>query len=176
VEAEKYMDGQYQELEEICFQLLDSVLEPKAAVYVAGPLDSGQLYYESLVRGSVTAEVRHRNQTRLTRFAQDLRRKLPCPVIDPGLLKIRGWTGDDHGEFFLKVISRYAREAWFIDGWQYSTGAAKEFFFCLSHRIPCFDSSGSILHEDSGRALVIRAAEYVNGLGLDSSKLRSTIP
>lgn len=162
-------------LEVICFQLMDSLLDLKSAAYGAGPLDSGRLYYESLARGVSTTNIRNTNESHLTLFIHNLRRKLPYPVINPGLLRIDGWAGQDYGSFFLKVIESYVKEVWFIDGWEYSIGATKEFVFCLHNRVPCLDQAGNTLTADRGKQLIMNAASYIEGLGLNSSKLRSRI-
>src|SRR5262245_52447077 len=102
----------------ILLTLLDSVLTPKSAIYAAGPLDTGLTYYEALARGAVDASIRANNEAALTAFVGRLReRHYPVPVIDPGPLRVDGWSPKQIGDFFLQTISRYAREAWFIDGW-----------------------------------------------------------
>ncbi len=168
------MDLEAARIKEICLQLLDSVLNPHSAAYVSGPLDSGRLFYESLAKYSnPVADIRQRNQERLTEFAQKLRCRLPYPVIDPGPLRVHKWKGADYGIFFLEVLERYANEAWFIDGWEFSTGATKEFILCISKGIPCFTESGEGLTPHAGKLLVADAVSFIDALGLDSSKLRS---
>src|SRR5258707_472701 len=108
--------------------LLDSVLAKRSAIYVAGPLDTGRIYYEALARGYGNEDVRLRNQEALTSFAIRLRMRFnPVPVIDPGPLRVSEWSAHEIGQFFLETIKRYAKEAWFIDGWEYSSGATKEY-------------------------------------------------
>jgi hypothetical protein len=170
------MEPHLDNIREICFKLLDSVLIPNSVAYVAGPLDSGQLFYKlKSQKQSSLSLIRERNQYNLTNFAKQLRTKLTYPVIDPGLLRIPGWTNHDLGKFFLEIVERYAKEVWFLDGWEYSHGATKEFLFCVTKGISCFDQSGTLLTAESGKQLITKAAEYVSQLGLDSSKLRSRL-
>jgi hypothetical protein len=164
------------DLTTILVQMLDSVLDERSAIYAAGPLDSGLLYYETLSRREPTIDVRSVNQRRLTQFAQELRKEQCSPVIDPGILRIDGWTGSDHGDFFLKVVERYVRYARFVDGWQYSTGATKEFFLCIARGIPCLDQAGREIDTTEGYALVQAAIDHIDQLGVDSSTLRSCLP
>lgn len=155
---------------------MDSVLSTKSAAYVAGPLDSGRLFYESLVRqGHPDPNIRHINQEHLSRFAQELRQRLPYPVVDPGPLRISGWAGPNYGSFFLQVVERYAKEVWFLDEWEFSTGATKEFVFCMSKRIACLTESGEELTPTAGRLLISNAISFMEKLNLDSSKLRSRL-
>ena len=160
----------------ICIQLLDSVLLRKSAAYVSGPLDSGLILYENLFnRGKTSEDVRETNQKRLTLFAQTLRNRLLYPVIDPGPLRVPNWNGHDYGLFFLEVMDRFAKEAWFIDGWEYSNGATKEFKYCINKRIPCVDERGSTLSLEKGKRMIERAASHIESMGADASKLRSHI-
>lgn len=156
-------------------QLLDSVLPPKSCAYVAGPLDHGRAYYEGLAAGLKQPHLRSINEQILSRFAESLRARLPYPVFDPGHLKIEGWKGHDYSVFFLEVVERYAKEVWFLDGWQFSHGATKEFVLCCRESVPCLDQSGRPLTTESGRALIEEAAKYVDALGLNGSTLRSRL-
>jgi hypothetical protein len=155
--------------------LLDSVLELKSCAYVAGPLDSGKDYYERLAAGQLSPQVRLENEGRLSKFVAGLRRRLEYPVIDPGPLRVPTWDGRDHGIFFLQVVHRYARECWFLNGWEYSTGATAEFVFCSSTNMPCLSESGEPLTARQGLELIRTAADAVLDLGLDDTKLRSRV-
>jgi hypothetical protein len=160
---------------EALLQILDSVLEKKSCAYVAGPLGSGRAFYEEAASGGHGHSVRAENQNRLSDVAMSLRKSLNCPVFDSGLLKISDWSGHDYGMFFLEIIRRYARECWFANGWEYSTGATKEFVYCCMIRTPCFAESGSLLTVSDGVRLISDAADFVLGLSLDDAKLRSRV-
>src|ERR1035437_2158966 len=155
------------------FQILDSVLGPKSCAYAAGPLDSGRAYYERMAAGDHDPTVRAENEIRLDGFVLHLRRRLEYPVFDSGLLKIPDWSGREYGTFFLEVIRRYAKECWFMNGWEFSIGATKEFVFCCTIQTPCLTESGERLMQQEGLRLIRDAADFVRGLGLDDAKLRS---
>jgi hypothetical protein len=157
---------------EALFRVLDSVLQPQSCAYVAGPLDSGRTYYERLASGAPPV-VRAENESRLSAFTARLREHRTYPVIDPGLLKVAGWSGKEYSVFFLEMIRRYARECWFVDGWEFSTGATKEFVFCCTIQTPCLTESGERLIAPEGLRLIHEAANFVRGLGLDDAKLLS---
>jgi hypothetical protein len=160
---------------DVLFQILDSVLQPRSCAYVAGPLNSGRTYYEYLAAGEQHPPIRARNESRLRDFALKLRKRLAYPVFDSGLLKIPDWSGRQYDLFFLDVISRYARDCWFLAGWEFSTGATKEFLFCCTRQIPCFSESGETLTISEGMHLISVAADFVRSLNLDDEKLRSRV-
>lgn len=157
------------------FQILDSVLEAKSSAYVAGPLNSGRTYYERSAAGDPNPYVRPDNEKRMHEFTATLRKMVPYPVFNSGLLKIPEWSGQNYGAFFLEVISRYARDCWFLDGWEYSTGATKEFIFCCTIQIPCFTESGKNVTIPEALQLISTAADVVRDLKLSDAKLRSRI-
>lgn len=162
---------------DVCMQLLDSVLVQKSAAYVSGPLDSGRLRYENLSSCPRTdEEIREVNQARLTDFANILRSRLSYPVIDPGPLRVPHWDGHDYGMFFLEVMIRFAKEVWFIDGWEYSNGATKEFKHCIEKGIACLDERGSTVSLETGRKMIEKAASRLENMGCDASRLRSHVP
>lgn len=159
------------EIQAICLQLLNSVLAPRSCAYASGPLDSGVLLYENPT-GMSAAEIRRHNQTQLTNFTIQLRQRLTYPVIDPGLLRVSGWVGKDYGSFFLKVMEQYAKEAWFIDGWEFSYGATKEFLFFTSLGRPCLNQRGEPLSTQVGKDLIQDAIIRLEEKGFDSSRLK----
>jgi hypothetical protein len=156
------------------FQALDSVLAPNSCAYVAGPLESGKAYYERLAAGDL-GSVREENEKRIGEVVLRLRTRLLYPVFDSGRLKIPGWSGKDYDLFFREIIRRYAKECWFVDGWEYSTGSTKEFLFCFVNTTPCLDESGTRLTVDAGIRLIRDAADFVSGMKLNDAKLRSRI-
>src|SRR5947209_8314570 len=107
----------FQQLQTVLLTLLDSILQRRSCAYVAGPLESGLGYYEQLATGKAV-NVRDENQKRLAKAVQQLRAVLPYPVFDPGVLRIHGWSDAEHGVFFIQVMERYAKEVWFLDGWE----------------------------------------------------------
>jgi hypothetical protein len=160
---------------DVLFQLLDSILLPQSCAYVAGPLGTGKNYYERLAAGDQHPTVRPENELRLCSFVGVLRERLPYPVFDPGRLRISDWVGRDYDAFFLEVIRRYAKDCWFLSGWEYSTGATKEFVFCAKSGIRCFDEASRTLTISDGIALIQAAADSISAMRLDRSKLESRV-
>jgi len=160
------------EISQLLLALLDSVVTPHSAIYAAGPLDTGRSYYEALARGEVDHTVRASNEAALTSFVSRLRvGHHPTPVVDPGPLRVSEWSPREIGQFFLDTITRYAREAWFIDGWEYSSGATKEFLHCTLLKIPCYAADGSKLDLSQAVILLSSAVEQIGLLGVSAPKL-----
>jgi hypothetical protein len=160
-----------------CLQTLESVLEPRSAIYVCGALETGLSYYERMAAGVTVnmARVRAENQACLTEFARELRASSTMPVIDPGVLRVGSWSRDMYGPFFLQVIDRFAAEAWFTTGWEYSRGASSEYVHCVSSGIPCRDTAGAELPVDAATELLRGAAARMTELELDPAKFESRI-
>jgi hypothetical protein len=155
--------------------LLDSVLLPRSCAYVVGPLASGLAHYEALSAGLDVSPLRRKNEERFQAFSEHLRANLACPVFNPAILRVAGWSDAEHGLFFLDVIEKYAREAWLLDGWEYSRGATKEFIHCAMLGITCRDEQGGIVGPEEGRVRINEAVSHVEALGLDASKLRARL-
>lgn len=170
------VDSQSATIQEYLLQMLDSVVPRGTAAYVAGPLESGREYYYLKSTGQYkNGSIRTKNQEKLTAFANSLRRKVQNPVIDPGILKVPSWEGKDYGLFFIDVIKHYVKEVWFLDEWEYSGGATKEFQYCSINNICCFDERGKLLRPETGNVLIRDAIAYVESLSLDSTRLKSRL-
>jgi hypothetical protein len=149
-----------------------SVVPPHGGAYVGGPLATGKEYYELLASGDELAasRIREGNERKMRLFVQSLRAKLRHPVIDPGLLKIERWTSREIGDFYIKVIEEFAAEVWFMEGWEYSRGATREFIFAVSRRIRCLDSSGVEISAKHGSRLIAKVVDHLREMGLDASR------
>jgi hypothetical protein len=150
--------------------MLDSVLTPASAAYVSGPLQTGWLYYQAKSgHGPRPDEVRNLNGVRLSQFVETLRGQLAYPVIDPGLLFVDGWSGSQYLTLYLEILRRYAKEVWFIDGWEYSRGATTEYRTAIERGVPCFNSSGDQMTLAYADELISVAAKKVAGLGMEAA-------
>lgn len=153
-------------------EAIGSVVPPHEAAYVAGPLATGQRYYELLASGDSEAasRVRQENEVAMGRFVSTLRTKLSYPVIDSGVMKIENWAAREIGELYLKIISSFAKEIWFMDGWEYSRGATKEFQFGVANGVSTLNSSGKTLSAEQGCRLIKAAAARLMALGIDATR------
>ena len=154
-----------------------SVVPRRGGAYVAGPLATGKRYYELLASGQehVAATIREENEQKMKAFVASLRTQLPYPVIDPGIIKIRDWTATEIGDFYLKVIEHFAKEIWFMDEWQYSRGATKEFQFAVANQITCLDARGTIIPAEGGSQMISNVANHLTQLGIDATRFYDRI-
>jgi len=149
-----------------------SVTRPSSCRYVAGPLTTSKEYYESLAVKILEEDaVRRRNQEYISRVVATLRDQSPIPVVDPGLLRVPNWNHAAYGRFFLRVLEELCFEAWFVDGWEFSTGATKEFVFAVQRNVTCLDERGHPLTIGRGTELIYQAATFVQQLGLSDNVL-----
>ena len=152
---------------------LRSVVAPRGGAYVAGPLNTGpRLYEEAPLEARA---IRAANDLDMRAFVAQLRETVRRPVIDTSQLRPLGWSDRQIGEFFLAVLSELAGEAWFIDGWEFSRGATKEFEHCIRLGIPCFGGNGEALPSSSGMQLITEAIVRVEAHGEDASRLRARL-
>lgn len=157
----------------ILMTMLQSVLRPKTALYACGALTTGASFYLTPPDTRVDSDkLRLINQKNLTRFAERLRETRPEPVIDPGLLRVRGWTGDHYGSFFLEVISIFAKEIHLCDGWEYSRGSTKEFVYGIQNGIPFYAEDGERVSLHNGFNLISEAVRNIEKYGHSAERLR----
>lgn len=159
-----------QRLDALLFSMLASVAPEHGCAYVAGPLATGRNYYILLAEGKRDLADRSRsdNEPSMRRFVSNLRTQLPYPVIDPGVLRVGHWNGKEMGDFFLRVIDQFAKEVWFMDGWEFSRGATKEASFCLANGIRCLDQDGKEMDFNRAISRIEETVRFLRNLGLDT--------
>jgi hypothetical protein len=155
--------------EEALIAAMQSVAAPHSCCYLAGPLTTSEAALMGRADLSL-AEIESRNRARMQEIAGYLRRRLTYPVIDSSVLQVPGWAGSDYGRFFLRVIEELCFEIRFIDGWEYSMGATKEFVYSQKLRISCFDENGAGLTVDAGIRLIEIAVRKMESVGIENSR------
>lgn len=98
-------------------------------------------------------------------FVRTLRASAGRPVVDSGVLRVRHWTPGEHGDFFLRVVAELCREVVFMEGWEFSSGATKEFVFAQEQGIPCLDGSENLISLEQGRQLIAAGMDVVRQAG-----------
>jgi hypothetical protein len=159
-------------LQQYLFDAIGSVVPLRGGAYVAGPLATGKRYYELVASGQkeIASRIRGENEQKMNSYVASLRNRLAYPVIDPGLIKIKDWTANEMGDFYLNVIKKFAKEIWFMDEWQYSRGATKEFQFAVENKVKCLDSKGVVISADVGSEMISHVAAHLKELGIDSTR------
>lgn len=159
-------------LQRYLLDAIGSVVPPRGGAYVAGPLATGRRYYELVAAGQEVAasKVREENEGKMKAFVVSLRHQLSYPVIDPGLIKLDGWTSWQVGEFYIRVIELFVKEVWFMDGWEYSRGATKEFQFAIDNDVVCLDSRGVVISSEEGCRMISDVVLHLRQLGINPSR------
>jgi len=164
-------------LERYLLDAIASVVPEHGGAYVAGPLATGKRHYELLSSGDELAasQVRSENENKMRTFVVSLRQRLPYPVIDPGLIKVDTWSNREIGDFYLKIVEHFVKEIWFMDGWEYSRGATKEFQFAVTRNVRCLDARGAAISSADGCNLISDVITHLDQLGLDASRFADRI-
>jgi hypothetical protein len=164
-------------LQQYLLDAVGSVVPVHGGAYVAGPLATGKRYYELVASGQhdVASTIRSENEGKMKAFVAALRTRLSYPVIDPGLIKISEWTPTDIGDFYITVIQRFVKEIWFMDDWQYSRGASKEFQFAITTHIVCLDANGTTIPAEVGANMISDVAKHLVQLGIDASRFADRV-
>lgn len=169
----------FQELSVLLIESMASVCGQLPCVYVSGPLTScRELYLGEATPAHPAPQgeaFEARNRERMQAFAEKLRGVLSNPVIDPGLLRVTGWTGGQYSDFFLQVLERFCREVWFLDGWAFSRGASKEFVRAKQLGLTCLDVRGGNLDIASGIELLEEACHALASRGIDEPRFRQRV-
>jgi hypothetical protein len=112
------------------------------------------------------------NRARVKPIVRAVRERGHRVVIDPTTVHdVPGWRQDDYHAFWGRVIEQYAGTVVFADGWEYSSGCAREFLTAL--RV-----GARLLREDL-RPLAIEEGERLIRdaiAALDSDGVLSTEP
>ena len=162
------------DLQSLLIKAFLSVAPERSAVYVAGPLATGKRYYDALAAGE-SDDVRDANEAEMRDFIAALRETDTRSVIDPSLVRVAVWSPGDHGNFFLRLIETCCIEVVFMDGWEYSSGSAKEFVFASARGIQRSDRLGSAISIEQGLSLLHTACEDLKLRGLPTASIEKRL-
>ncbi len=135
---------------DLLVNILASLIEDHAGVYVSTPITSGRRFAEWSNSRDVEIDLSHPetyqdflrevlepNSEHAKCVIKKLRGIFSKALIDPTALKdIDGWNQDDYRYLWARVIEKYADTVVFLNGWQYSNGCAYEFLTAngMAHR------------------------------------------
>jgi hypothetical protein len=125
----------------LVFEVLDGVVEDRAAAYVSTPITTGRRFVEwrrgpgaalapseDRYRREHDRHVVQRNREHAKPIVRAVRERGWEVVIDPTTVHdVPGWQQRDYHAFWARVIERYAGTVVFADGWEYSSGGTWEF-------------------------------------------------
>jgi hypothetical protein len=108
-------------------------------IYVSTPITTGRRYYDwrrtvaGLSEADPNFEALHQrnvedpNRASAHELVLALRRTVGPTVIDPTALDVVGWEQEDYHNFWVWLVEGYIGTVVFNDGWEYSTGCAREY-------------------------------------------------
>lgn len=79
--------------------------------------------------------------------------------MDPTALEVPVWTQDDYHAFWTRLITDYVGTVVFNDGWEYSTGCAREYAAALKAKATLLDAALSELRPTVALMSINRAVE-----------------
>jgi hypothetical protein len=151
-------------------QAFESVLEDRSAIYLAGPLATGKRFFEASADAHFSPQtLRQENARAMRAVAKSLRTTQEKPVIDPSLLQPAGWSSLEIGQFYIDLLARFACEVRFMDNWEFSRGATKEFMVANDIGIPCQDIAGRSISLADGINVIALASKKILQLGSDNT-------
>ena len=179
------------ECKELMLNVYASVLAYHSATYCSAPITSGKRYFDWLAeKGRASGDVDELNgedrETHAREVVQVNRqhssevvaklRRIRTHVIDPGVVPpVARWTQGDWLDFWEEVITRFAKELVFVDGWEYSYGSAHEFWFAHSKALPTLNERMQPLTLTHGIDLIQKACNVIRSRGASAARLESIL-
>lgn len=173
---------------EVTEQILSAV-PARSATYISGEITTGLKFYqllrtlgiEDVTNLSTAEEARLReslsdllkkNVSRMKTFAEQLHSVEPSArLINPGEIAVSDWSQEDYLTLWSRVIRWGVRRIYFLDGWEYSNGAAMEYCLGAELGLELLDEHTKVLYADEGLRLLRQAVEHLRRMGFDAPKL-----
>ncbi len=156
-------------------------LAGRRGVYVSGPITTGLDLYNLLKRHGIKNKKElpndqgsllvQRNTARMKEFCRELGSRESSPIINPGETNIPGWTQDQYKALWTRVISLGISKIYFLDGWEYSNGAADEYCLGTELGLILVNERGEILAKDDAIRLLKAAREKLRSMGFPSDDI-----
>jgi hypothetical protein len=158
-------------------------LQRNLVAYVSTPITTGRRFYDWLAgsgyrdesgeayRLAHAREVIAVNQTSAHDLVLWVRKVLGKVVIDPTSLEVPDWTQDNYHAFWTRLITDNVGTVVFNDGWEYSTGCAKEFAASLYCGAETLDTKLSHLPPTLALDMLDRAISRLHSEGQPSDRL-----
>lgn len=172
--------------QEILLRALDCVVDDSEAIYVSGPITTGQRFLVWFVetgqllapdtaeyKSALQAQVVRANEQQLRSAAMEVRRRATVPVIEPSSLTVPSWEQADYHCFWKGVLKRFVSQMVVLDAWQYSVGCAIEFQHAVQQGIEVKSMAGEPIDAADGRRLILEAAEQIELKGRSWIQLMS---
>ena len=172
---------------EALISILTSVLGSRKADYVSSPITTGKKFVQWFVEegkhlppGSEIYKHQLKNQVikhnfvTARRFIEELR-SLGDVVIEPTSFDVPHWTQNDYRHLWGQVIKRYVGRVFFVDGWEYSSGCAYEFWVAVGSGIVTLSTRGEPISPAEGARLMRAAVREIQAIGAPSEFLSQVL-
>ncbi len=176
---------------DLAYGMLGCIQGPVA--YVTIPLMSGKRLYEILETYQLSSstelkkkhpeifktEVWWHNRALGANFVKEIASKTKLPLINPGKIpQLPDWGEAQFMKVWLDAIEKKVSEHFFMDGWEYSNGAAEEFAKAMERQhglcehapdnnIQVFDQAGAVISLERGLNLLVAASLDLEHRGFD---------
>jgi Domain of unknown function (DUF4406) len=142
---------------QLILQVFDCVVPDGEGSYLAAPISTGRRYYDALAQyGAASFEelIRAMGEEKYLRdvrwpnvedgevIAERLRKNGVRYLINTGPLFIREWPGANYMELCFALLEKKVRDVYLHPEWAFSSGAAKEYFFCQERGMRILDTDG----------------------------------
>lgn len=167
--------------------MLGCAVDGRNADYVSTPITTGPRFmqwyraegYEldqkgDAYRQSHQEKVIDQNSLHARQFVERLRSEGKI-VIEPTSLQIGHWTQSDYRYLWGKVIQRYARRVWLLDGWQYSSGCVFEFYVAVRDGIETVSERGCYVTRRKGTEMIDAAIADMQSAGQSVDFLQAAL-
>jgi hypothetical protein len=170
---------------ELVLQTYNTCMQDGAGSYLAGPISTGRRYYDLLSIHKITtlekliSHVGHNHYLELVRWpnvtegeeiATRLRLKGVNNLINTGPLFVEEWHGNDYMDLCLKLIDQKVSTIYFHPDWAYSSGAVKEYLFCLQRGKVLLNIDGSNLMVEGAINAIEAVCDDLNLRGLPTTR------
>lgn len=163
----------------MCLNIFDCVLSPSSAVYLSTPVTTGERFYRWVKGGGAPHAPSRTIISDNTEFAnttaEHLRKITNKGVINPAAFYQESWTQQMYLSFWVDVITRFASEVWFNDGWEFSNGCTYEFCAAFEAGIPCFSLDGQRIEPAHAIELISVAIKKMSLVYMNTASLESTL-
>jgi len=158
------------------------------ALYLSTPITNGPIVVSEIKKRPelkkistgdfeqfIKNEIIPKNSIKAHNSAAELRKSQCRVVIDPSCFFIEEWSQVDYLDLWEEVITLYAAEIWFNDGWFFSKGCVYEYSIGLKKQIPCFELTGEALAFDRSVELVSYGIAESQKVDIDTSGLEKSL-
>ena len=165
---------------EALLRILVSVLGDRRADYVSSPLTGGPRFVEwfqtegrNLVAGTPKYRERHnefvvRPNIAAAREVAERLRLMGEVVIEPTSFDSPHWTQNDYRHLWGLVIQRHVKQVFLVDGWEFSSGCAYEYWIAASAGIETVTEDGTRIEQQMGIAAVRSAMREMQKVGIST--------